>query len=117
MAQRRAAPRHWLRNRDTRGAAAAIAAACQVPAVPKPGPPEGQPTDPPAGAPTEQPGALPALAIADVSASEGDRLLRMPVSLDRAAGEPVSVTFATEDGTATEWHRSLVNRCAHLASS
>ena len=82
-------------------AAAAIAAACQVPAVPKPGPPEGQPTETPTGEQTEQPGALPALAIADVSASEGDRLLRMPVSLDRAAGEPVSVAFATEDGTAT----------------
>ena len=39
--------------------------------------------------------------IADVSAGEGDALMRFPVSLSATAAEPVTVAYATEDGTAT----------------
>ena len=44
---------------------------------------------------------MPDLAIAAVSAGEGDGTLGFAVSLSRASGEPVSVAFGTEDGTTT----------------
>ena len=58
-------------------------------------PPESEPPGPP---PREQ---VPDLAIAAVSAGEGDGTLGFAVSLSRASGEPVSVAFGTEDGTTT----------------
>ena len=96
-------------------AVTAIAAGCQMPGSEPPGQPESQPTETPASKPieqpdepdgppdeqSEQPDGLPALVIADVSAGEGDALLRFPVSLSATAAEPVTVAYATEDGTAT----------------
>ena len=71
------------------------------------GPPAGQP-DTPAEQPAEPqspPAApaddLPALSVAAVSAGEGDRLLRFTVSLDIAVAEPLTVRYATQDGSAT----------------
>ena len=60
---------------------------------------EEEPADPdlPPGADA----AGPALAVADVSAGEGDGMLRFTVSLGAAAAEQVTVSYATEDGTAT----------------
>ena len=89
-------------------AVTAIAAGCQMLGFEPPGQPESQPTETPASKPIEQPDeqseqsdGLPALVIADVSAGEGDALLRFPVSLSATAAEPVTVAYATEDGTAT----------------
>ena len=60
---------------------------------------EEEPADPvlPPGADADGP----ALAVADVSAGEGDVMLRFTVSLSAAAAEQVTVSYATEDGTAT----------------
>ena len=60
---------------------------------------EEEPADPvlPPGADADGP----ALAVADVSAGEGDGMLRFTVSLGAAAAEQVTVSYATEDGTAT----------------
>ena len=65
--------------------------------------PQEQPVEPPENEPgvPEQPHELAALAIAGVSALESDGALTFTVSLSRAAGEPVMVRYATEDGTAT----------------
>ena len=94
-----------------------IVAACQmshIESVSEPGsqpdePAPIQPVDPVAESepqtPAEQPAGQPdgevGLAIADVSAGEGDGLLRFAVSLGAGGGEPVTVAYATEDGTAT----------------
>ena len=62
-------------------------------------PPERESPETPEGpAPAE---ALPSLAIADVGAAEGDGTLTFTVSLSFAGGEPVTVRYATENGTAT----------------
>ena len=60
---------------------------------------EEEPADPvlPPGADADGP----ALAVADVSAGEGDGMLRFTVTLGAAAAEQVTVSYATEDGTAT----------------
>ena len=42
----------------------------------------------------------PDLSVAAISAAEGDGTLRFTVSLSRASGEPVSVAYRTENGTA-----------------
>ena len=44
---------------------------------------------------------MPALTVADVTAGEADGVLRFTVSLSAAAAEPVTVSYATVDGTAT----------------
>ena len=65
--------------------------------------PPGQPVEP-EETPEREPEPLeqpPGLAIADVSASESDATLAFTVSLSRASADPVSVAYATEDGTAT----------------
>ena len=74
----------------------------QTGSEPDQAPPE-QPVEPPENEPgvPEQPHELAALAIAGVSALESDGALTFTVSLSRAAGEPVMVRYATEDGTAT----------------
>ena len=42
---------------------------------------------------------MPALTVADVTAGEADGVLRFTVSLSAAATEPVTVSYATVDGT------------------
>ena len=44
---------------------------------------------------------MPALTVADARAGEADGVLRFTVSLSAAAAEPVTVSYATKDGTAT----------------
>ena len=63
-----------------------------------------QPIEPGAGETVAAPGGPDgekALAIADVSAVERDGRLRFVVSLSGGSGAPVTVAYATEDGTAT----------------
>ena len=64
---------------------------------------EEEPADPvlPPGADADGP----ALAVADVSAGEGDVMLRFTVSLSAAAAEQVTVSYATEDGGRTTLDR------------
>ena len=64
--------------------------------VPEPAPPASQP-----GTPNPPAAGLPALSVADVRAGEADGMLRFTVSLSVAAAEPVTVSYATADGTAT----------------
>ena len=92
-----------------------IATACQMPhmqqPVTEPETPVGVPTGEEPGSPelpdtptTPGPapaGAPPALTIADVSAGEADGALTFTVSLSFAGGTPVTVGYATENGTAT----------------
>ena len=75
----------------------AIVAGCQMPRTPA-----EQPTEQPT-APSEvtEPGASPALAIADVSAGEGDLQLTFTVTLGAAGAESVTAKYTTEDQTAT----------------
>ena len=99
-------------------ALALMLAGCTMPHVESAGPAESEPNDsqpndsPPNGSqpneapetPVLPPGADadgPALAVADVSAGEGDGMLRFTVTLGAAAAEQVTVSYATEDGTAT----------------
>ena len=58
------------------------------------------PAPSPGSAPTATVGA-PRIAVADVSALEGDGELHFTVTLSVAASEPVIVAYATADGTAT----------------
>ena len=44
---------------------------------------------------------MPALTVADARAGEADGVLRFTVSLSAAAAEPVTVSYASKDGTAT----------------
>ena len=46
-------------------------------------------------------GAMPELSIADASAGEGDGTLAFTVSLSQAGADAVTVSYATENGTAT----------------
>ena len=99
-------------------ALALLLAGCAMPHVESAGPAESEPNDsqPNGSQPNENqpneapetpvlpPGADadgPALAVADVSAGEGDGMLRFTVPLGAAAAEQVTVSYATEDGTAT----------------
>ena len=82
-------------------------AGCQMPHLQQP---VAEPESPPqqtggeTGEETPEPrpvGATPSLAIADVSASESDGTLTFTVSLSFASGDPVTVRYATGEGTAT----------------
>ena len=83
-------------------------AACKGPLVPLATAPERTertPEDPPVEQPEATPEALPdgvpALAISDARAGEADGTLRFNVSLSVAVAEAVTVSYATEDGTAS----------------
>ena len=93
-------------------ALAAVVAGCRIPQLETAEQPESGPDQTPASPPEEEqpesdPIGLapqderPGLAVAAISAAEGDGTLRFTVSLSRASGEPVSVAYDTEDGTAT----------------
>ena len=94
-------------------ALALIVAGCRIPQLETSDQPESGPDQTPGSPPDEEqpesdPIGLapqdgrPDLSVAAISAAEGDGTLRFTVSLSRASGEPVSVTYHTEDGTATE---------------
>ena len=74
-------------------------AGCNLPTAP----PIAPPTTPPTAPPTEPDhrDAVPKLAIEGASAAETDGTLRFPVALSAASGDPVTVSYATEDHTAT----------------
>ena len=86
-----------------------IVAGCRMPHVEAANEPEGPATtesgDPVAEdkpqAPAGQPDGEAALAIADVGGVERDGRLKFVVSLSGGGDEPVTVAYATEDGTAT----------------
>ena len=87
---------------------AIVLAACEGPLVPLATAPERTertPEDPPVEQPEATPEALPdgvpALAISDARAGEADGTLRFNVSLSVAVAEAVTVSYATEDGTAS----------------
>jgi hypothetical protein len=99
----------------------ALVAGCRMglPAAPAPnadttqtsGPPPGDPPpdepppdekEVPGTQPVTHSGGRPTLAIADAIAGESDRMLRLTASLSMASVAPVTVQYATEDGTATE---------------
>ena len=94
----------------------ALVAGCRMPGLPAAPPPHADTTQisgtppaepPPAeeGVPGTQPvthsDGRPTLAIADAIAGESDRMVRLAASLSTASVAPVTVQYATEDGTAT----------------
>ena len=93
-------------------ALALIVAGCRIPQLDTAEQPESGPDQTPGSPPDDQqpesdPIGLapqdgrPDLSVAAISAAEGDGTLRFTVSLSRASGEPVSVAYRTEGGTAT----------------
>ncbi len=81
-----------------------LLAACEMPNLPSAGSPEepaarddGSPEEP--AAPDD--GSPPAWALADVHAGEADGVLRFAVSRPAAPDAPTTISYATEDGTAT----------------
>ena len=69
--------------------------------TPVPAQPTNQPgTSVPPATPGVADGAAPTLSVADVSAAESDGTLRFTVSLNVAVAVPVTVSYATESGTA-----------------
>ena len=92
---------------------ALIVAGCRIPQLDTAGQPESGPEQTPVSPPDEEQPELdpiglapqdgrPSLSVAPISAAEGDGTLRFTVSLSRPSGEPVSVAYDTEDGTARE---------------
>ena len=115
-----------MRGRDRFAAAAlclaVLLAACQLgapePAPERPGPPEPM-HDAPQDAPTAEPPGdesagesppvvphdrEPALTTADTSAGEADGILRFTVTISVPPDGPVTVSYATADGSATAGH-------------
>ena len=89
----------------------AVVAGCRIPQLDTAEQPESGPDQTPGSPPDEeQPESdpigmapqdgRPDLSVAAISAAEGDGTLRFTVSLSRASGEPVSVAYRTENGTA-----------------
>ena len=79
-------------------------AACRMAIVPSPAPPTADPVPPAAtdpAVPSAGAPAVPALAVGDATGTEGDGMLHIPVRLSPAAAVPVTVSYATEDVTAT----------------
>ena len=82
---------------------AIVLAACQGPYPLATAPqrtPENPSAEQPEGAPDELAGA-PALAVSDARAGEADGTLPFSVTLSAAVAEPVTVSYGSEDGTAT----------------
>ena len=90
----------------------AVVAGCRIPQLDTAEQPESGPDQTPGSPPDEeQPESdpigmtpqdgRPDLSVAAISAAEGDGTLRFTVSLSRTSGEPVSVAYRTEGGTAT----------------
>ena len=87
-----------------------VVAACQIPGAQSAEqraddvavqPPEGQPVQPPDTQPAGTPTGAPTLAVSDGRAGEADGRLRINARLGVPVLEPFTVSYATEDGTAT----------------
>ena len=86
-----------------------LLAACQMPQIqaatqsgtPSAEVPGREPVEPPETPPVELPAGAHALAITDVRAGEADGILRFTVTLSVPSTEAVTVSFATEERTAT----------------
>ena len=81
-----------------------MVAACQLPHLPPKTEPDPTGEESGPGRPTESPGGGPSIAIADVRAGEAGGALRFTVTPSRAGPRPITVAYATEDGTARGGH-------------